>query len=45
MYLVQDLHKIQLFLPLLSTFLSISIMMLAAFPIKVLEKDAIKLIK
>ena len=45
MYLVQDWHKIQLFFPHLSTVLSIIIIMLAAFPVKVLEKDAIKLIK
>ncbi len=45
MYLVQILQKIQLFSFLLNTFLSISIMMLAAFPTNVLEKPAIKLMK
>ena len=44
-YLVQNSHKIQLFFFLLNTFLSISIIMLAAFPPNVLEKDAIKLMK
>ena len=45
MYLEQILQKIQLFHLVLSTFLSISIIMLAAFPINVLEKDVIKLME
>jgi len=44
-YLVQNLQKIQLFSFLLNTFLSISIIMLAAFPTNVLEKPTIKLMK
>lgn len=45
LYLVQKLYKIQLFSFLLNAFLSISIMMLAAFSTNVLEKPAIKLVK
>ena len=44
-YLVQNMHKIQLFPFALNTFLSISIMMLAAFSTNVLEKHVIKLMK
>ena len=44
-YLVQILQKIQLFPLLLDAFLSISIIMLAAFPANILEKDVIKLMK
>jgi len=45
LYLVQKLCKIQFISFLPKAFLSISIMMLAAFSTNVLEKPAIKLVK